>query len=648
MAERYGSAGRLLIVDLTSGTWEQRETPDDSCAALGGRGLGAALAWEMLSPGVGPLDPANPLMFLAGPLSGTRAPSAGRVTICAVAPQGHPVSWFSRASMGGNVGHHIKYAGYDGIVILGRAPHPVYLHVQEDEVALRDASDLWGQGIMGTQAELKARHGARAQVAVIGGAGENLSCIATIGTNEGSAAGQGGFGAVMGSKNLKALVVLGSGRPRLHDPDGFQALVKAITQEFVQDAENRAPRFPPGGPRSSSNAPVYTPRRVHCSTGCIRACAMRFEGVPGTLFPERDYAGIVQCTSGRFRGAEGHYWDLGFEAGFELNMLANDWGINHWDLMKGLFPWIGMCYRDGLLSEIDGRPIELNEPRFWYDVLHAIKTHAGPMAEVVADGGRRAIARTGLLPEEARQLYTGWGYANHWDGRGPRGNQIPYPFWLVSALLWMIETRDPMGSTHGYVQDMLRVSPFGQGTLSWETLMGIGERVYGRPEAMDPLSAYQGKAEPALWHLQRSMIKDSLPLCDRVFPRLFTSLSDDGLPRVGELEGPDLEARLYTPWPSAPSRWSAPSRCATGIARARWTIPCSTFSARPPRNIPTRSWASASARKRRRWSPWRASSMLCVDGILRRATPTECLQVRRTCQVRRTFRSGVSRAPAPL
>jgi hypothetical protein len=273
---------------------------------------------------------------------------------------------------------------------------------------------------------------------------------------------------------------------------------------------------------------------------------MRFEGVPGTLFPEKDYAGIVQCTSGRFSGAEGHYWNLGFEAGFELNMLANDWGINHWDLMKGLFPWIGMCYRAGLMSDLDGRSIELDESRFWYDVLYAIKTHAGPMAELVGDGGRRAIARTGFLPEDARQLYTGWGYANHWDGRGPRGNQIPYPFWLVSALLWMIETRDPMGSTHGYVQDMLRVSPFGQGTLSWEQLMGIGERVYGRPEAMDPLSAYAGKAEPALWHLQRSVIKDSLPLCDRVFPRLFTSLEDDGLPRVVGLEGPDFEARLYS------------------------------------------------------------------------------------------------------
>jgi len=273
-------------------------------------------------------------------------------------------------------------------------------------------------------------------------------------------------------------------------------------------------------------------------------CATHYENVRGTILG-RDYKGIVQCTAGRFRGAEGHYWNIGFEAGFELNMLANDWGINHWDLMKGLFPWIGMCHRAGLLRDIGGREVAPNDPRFWYDVLHAIATRQGPMAEVVADGGQRAIALTGLLPEEARQLYTAWGYANHWDGRGPRGNQITYPFWLVSALLWMIETRDPMGSAHGYVQNMVNASPFGRRILSWEQLQGIGQRLYGRPEAMDPLSDYEGKAEAAIWHARRALLKDSLLLCDRVFPRLFSSLSEDGLPRAGGIEGPDFEYHLY-------------------------------------------------------------------------------------------------------
>ena len=165
----------------------------------------------------------------------------------------------------------------------------------------------------------------------------------------------------------------------------------------------------------------YGARRNRCSSGCIVGCGVHYQGVRGTVYPEREYDGVVQCTAGRFRGAEGHYWDLGFEAGFELNMMANDWGINHWDLMKGLFPWIGMCHRAGVMGDIGGRAVELDDARFWYDVLRAIATREGPMADVVADGGRRAIARTGLCPEDAQQLYTGWGYANHWDGRGPRG-----------------------------------------------------------------------------------------------------------------------------------------------------------------------------------------------------------------------------------
>ncbi|NLG50724.1 MAG: hypothetical protein GX552_11485 [Chloroflexi bacterium] len=539
MHNQGGWAGRLLFVDLTTGTFSHRDTMDYAPDYPGGRALGAALAWELLRPGIAPFDPENPLMFLSGPLAGTSAPAAGRVTVCALAPQGHPFGWFSRASMGGDFGHMLKQASYDGIVIIGQAPRPVYLWVSEEEVALRDASDLWGLGIMGTQEALAERLGPKTEIATIGPAGETLSRIATIGSHEGSAAGQGGLGAVMGAKRLKAVAVYGTQRPTIARPEAFRKLSRAIAREQIEDRERRSPQATP-----SAQPPAYNARTIHCSRGCIYGCARRYEGVPGTVFPEREYSGVQQCTAGRFRGAEDGYWNLGFEAGFELNVLANDWGINHWDLMKGLFPWIGMCHQDGL-THLGGREIVPQDPRFWYDVLRAIATRQGPLADIVADGGQQAILTTGLLPDDARQLYTAWGYANHWDGRGPRGNRITYPFWLVSALLWMVDTRDPMGSAHGYVQNMTAASPFGSGVLTWEQLQGIGQRLYGRPEAMDPLSNYEGKAEPAWWHARRSMIKDSLPLCDRVFPRLFTALTEDGLPRAEGIEGPDFEYHLY-------------------------------------------------------------------------------------------------------
>jgi len=482
------------------------------------------------------LETDNPLMFLNGPLAGTNAPAAGRTTVCSLAPQSWPKPWFSRASMGGDLGHAIKAAGLDGIVITGRAPRPVYLAVQDDDVSLVDAVDLWSRGIMETQEALRKRYGRRVRVASIGPAGETLSRIASIGINEGSAAGQCGFGAVMGSKNLKAVAVLGTGRPQHAHTEALRDLIRGIAKEYTQDRENRSRR---------GRWPMRPGGRSHaCSRGCLFPCAMRFEDVPGSIHPERTYSGVSQCTAHRFPGFEGHLWDLGFEAGFELNIIANDWGINHWDLLKGLFPWIGICHQEGLLPDIGGRAVEPDDPRFWYDVLEAIATREGPMADIVADGGWRAIQRTGLLPEPARQLYTGWGYANHWDGRGPRGNYIVYPFWLASALMWMVDTRDPMGSAHGYVQNMMGASPFGQDILSWEQLQALGERFYGSPGAMGPYSDGEGKAEAALFSIHRSLIKDSLPVCDRVFPRLFTTTSEDGLPRIEGIEGPDLEARL--------------------------------------------------------------------------------------------------------
>ncbi len=538
-----GWAGRILLADLDRGEARCIPTSDYAAQALGGRSLGAALAWDLVRPGMDAFDPGNPLMFLSGPLAGSMAPSAGRITVCALSPQCYPKPWFSRSSMGGDLGHQLKAAGYDGVVVIGRAPRPVYLCITTQGASIEDAEGLWGLGIMATQATLQGRHGARAQVAAVGQAGENLSRIASIGVNEGSAAGQGGFGAVMGSKNLKAVVAYGEQRTRMAHPEECRAFLRAMAQEYVADRERRS--------RLQGLAGRPPGRRAPCGRGCLFPCATRYEGVRGTIHPDRAYAGVAQCASFRYGGSRDGFWNLGFDAGFELNMLANDWGINHWDVLKGLYVWLAMCRRDGLLAEIGGRAVDPDDPRFWYDVLAAIATRSGPLAEVVADGGRRAIALTGLMPEDARQLYTGWGYANHWDGRGPRGNTINYPFWLVSALMWISDTRDPMGGAHGYAQNMTNASPFTQKVISWEGLQALGERYFGGPAAMDPLSDGEGKAEAAIFSLRRSVLKDSLIVCDRVFPRLFTSLTEDGMPRILGVAGPDCEAellRLVTGW----------------------------------------------------------------------------------------------------
>jgi len=203
-----GWTGKLLRVDLSDGsTREQDSLP--LTPYIGGRGFGARLAWDELEAGIGAFDPGNLLMFLAGPLTGTTAPFSGRGEVCGLGPQGWPVEWFTRSGMGGHWAPEMKYAGYDGVVIKGQAEKPVYLWLHDGKAELKDAAHLWGLGTYETQQRLLAEHGRQVKVVAIGQAGERLSRIAIINSETESAAGQGGFGAVMGAKKLKAIVVGG-------------------------------------------------------------------------------------------------------------------------------------------------------------------------------------------------------------------------------------------------------------------------------------------------------------------------------------------------------------------------------------------------------------------------------------------------------
>jgi hypothetical protein len=152
-----------------------------------------------------------------------------------------------------------------------------------------------------------------------------------------------------------------------------------------------------------------------------------------------------------------------------------------------------------------------------------------------------------------RRHYTGWGYSGHWDGHGALVNRIVYPFWIVGALHWAMDTRDPASSTHGYVQGVMYWGPFShrrrsavdeQPRIAWEQMRAIGERVYGRADTLDPLSGYEGKALPAAFHAVRSVMKDCLPTDDQVFPLMYSHNSEDRFCRVGGIDGPDVDAAI--------------------------------------------------------------------------------------------------------
>jgi len=198
----------ILYVDLTQGkTWQEDFPSQWRRKFLGGRGLAVRLLADLVPPEADPLSPQNALIFATGPLTGTMAPSAGRYTVEAVSPRTGLVGY---SNAGGHFGPEIKYAGHDALVILGKAPQLSYILIEDDEVEIREASFLKGKGVFETVRLLQEEHGGDSQVACIGPAGENLVLYAAIVNDLWDVQGRPGLGAVMGSKNLKAVVVKGS------------------------------------------------------------------------------------------------------------------------------------------------------------------------------------------------------------------------------------------------------------------------------------------------------------------------------------------------------------------------------------------------------------------------------------------------------
>jgi len=216
-----GYLGKLLWVDLSSGKISST-TLDEATARnyLAGSGLGARLIHDRLKSIQGPLDPSNPLCFMPGLLCGTVVPGANRTMVCALSPATN--AW-GEARAGGAWAPMLKYAGYDGVIFTGKAKRPVYVWIENDQVEIRSAETLWGKGFFETDERLLQATHKDAIVAGIGPAGEKLSRMACV-MFEGRyarSAGRTGMGAVMGSKNLKAVVVRGTGGVPVADPVGL-------------------------------------------------------------------------------------------------------------------------------------------------------------------------------------------------------------------------------------------------------------------------------------------------------------------------------------------------------------------------------------------------------------------------------------------
>ncbi len=244
-----GYAGKFLRVNLSTGELRAEPVPEDvKRKFVGGRGFGVKYLYDELPAGVDPLGVQNKLLLLNGPLAGTNAQTVSRWMAVTKSPL---TGCFARAVGGADFGAWLKFAGYDFIIIEGKAKKPIYLYITNNSCEIRDAGDLWGLNTEETQRRLCQMHGEHTRVACIGPAGEKLVRYAVI-ASERRTASRCGVGTVMGSKNLKAVAINPERRFEVADPAGFKELVKEQVRFLQADGQYR--NFREWGTSNSSQA----------------------------------------------------------------------------------------------------------------------------------------------------------------------------------------------------------------------------------------------------------------------------------------------------------------------------------------------------------------------------------------------------------
>jgi aldehyde:ferredoxin oxidoreductase len=220
----YGFMGKVLRVNLSEGELSTEEIPDNWAREyLGGAGLATKYLYDEMPSGADPFGPENPLIFMTGPLTGTASASASRYSVVAKSPQ---TGIWGQANSGGSFGPALKRSGFDGVIFEGISPRPVYLKIESGRAELGDAEHLWGKTVPETEDTLQEGSDSKYTIASIGPAGENLVRFAAIMNNKHRAAGRCGLGAVMGSKNLKAIACSGKEPVRITNQEGFSTAAR--------------------------------------------------------------------------------------------------------------------------------------------------------------------------------------------------------------------------------------------------------------------------------------------------------------------------------------------------------------------------------------------------------------------------------------
>jgi aldehyde:ferredoxin oxidoreductase len=405
-----GYKNRFLEVDLTRRTFRHGTPPPELWEGyLGGKGAGLKLMWDLGLINHDPYAPENPLIFLTGPFTGTPLQTSARSALTTKSPL---TGTFLDSHAGGHFGPQLKRAGLDYLFITGAADRPLYLHITPSGVSFEDASGLWGRGIFDTEAQLREKY-PDSRVASIGPAGENRVRFACIGTELYRQYGRGGAGAVMGAKNLKAIVVEGNEKIDYHDRDGFIELNKALTKD-VMEHPNRKRRFELGtnmwirmGQEDGRFLPTRNFRDVQFEG---------YEGITSEKMREKlgwksvgcQGCGILCSKEAVWEGkrVEGPEYEttafLGSGCGIgsaeavaEANRLCDDLGLD--TISAGVVMSFAMeAFEKGVLTSADtgGIPLDFGNAEAQQAVLGMIARREG-VGDVLAEGSRLAARQLG-------------------------------------------------------------------------------------------------------------------------------------------------------------------------------------------------------------------------------------------------------------
>ncbi len=293
--ELYGYTGKILRVNLTDSTTSIVPTTKYVPRWIGGEAVSTAIYWDEMKQGVGAFDPENKLIFMTGAPCGSGMPASNRLSVCGISPNSLPEQ-FTHSNMGGFFSGMLKFAGYDGIIIEGKAPKHTYIYIEDEKVEFLDADDfIWGEFVHETQDKIYEKHGKDAHSVVIGPAGEHLHRNGSITTGNDNASAKAGFGAVMGSKNLKAITVKGTGEVRTAHPEKVLELHKTVGYPNKGPNPYKFGHTYGGGVMSAhSDEGVYT-AKLCCGYGCNIVCMNTTFEVPDVLHPGERKAEVIKC-----------------------------------------------------------------------------------------------------------------------------------------------------------------------------------------------------------------------------------------------------------------------------------------------------------------------------------------------------------------